>query len=225
MQVTTTSRELIDLWPRTPRSIASLSSLAPLHRDRSLAAFIINIAESNNRYAQVSHSRALTQMDLPLTELESSGCLDSAATPRKRRLAIVSTYDELCGIAAFTRSLVRIFEDDFDLEVFDLDQFLLCQTDRRSRRRADGYFRAICARLAEFDIVNLQLEFGILGGTRRDSLRRLRWLCEAAPQFTVTFHTVPRRQPIDWEDVFGRLSRLRIVDAIDVIGRPCGGAA
>ena len=158
-------------------------------------------------------------MDLPLTEFGSSGCLDRAATPRKRRLAIVSTYDELCGIAAFTRSLVRIIEDDFDLEVFDLDQFLLRQTDRRSRRKADGYFRAICARLGEFDIVNLQLEFGILGGTRRDSLRRLRWLCEAARQFTVTFHTVPRRQPIDWEDVFGNFRRLRIVDAIDVIGR------
>jgi transposase InsO family protein len=45
-------RELIDLWPRTPRSIASSSSLALLRRDRSSAAFTINIAESDNRYTQ-----------------------------------------------------------------------------------------------------------------------------------------------------------------------------
>lgn len=158
-------------------------------------------------------------MDLPLTDLGSLGCRHGVAVPARRRLAVVSTYDELCGIAAFTRSLVRIIEKDFDLEVFDLDQFLLRQTDRRSRLKADEYFKAICARLAEFDIVNLQLEFGTLGANRTESLRRLRWLCAAAPQLTVTFHTVPRRQPINWQRFFNRLRRFRIVDACDVVGR------
>src|ERR1700744_5833521 len=95
---------------------------------------------------------------------------------QRRRLAIVSTYNELCGIAAFTRSLVRILKRDFDIEVFDLDQYLLRQTERRTRRTADDYFRKICARLREFDIVNLQLEFGTLGASMHDSLRRLSWL-------------------------------------------------
>jgi hypothetical protein len=52
MPTITTASELIGHWPRTHRFIASLRGLAPLHRDRSSAAFTINIAESNIRYAQ-----------------------------------------------------------------------------------------------------------------------------------------------------------------------------
>ncbi|HLG48695.1 MAG TPA: hypothetical protein VKY24_20800 [Reyranella sp.] len=139
--------------------------------------------------------------------------------PKRRRLAIVSTYNELCGIAAFTKSLVRIIGDDFDLEVFDLDQYLLRQTDRRARRIADAYFRDICGRLREFDVVNLQLEFGTLGASMKDSLRRLRWLCEAAPALSVTFHTVPRRQPVDWPRFWANVRSVRPVAAFDQIGQ------
>ena len=52
MPTITTASELIGHWPRTHRFIASLRGLAPLRRDRSSAAFTINIAESNIRYAQ-----------------------------------------------------------------------------------------------------------------------------------------------------------------------------
>jgi glycosyltransferase involved in cell wall biosynthesis len=138
---------------------------------------------------------------------------------KHRRLAIVSTYNELCGIAAFTKSLVRIIGRDFDLEVFDLDQYLLRQTDRRARRIADAYFRDICRRLRDFDIVNLQLEFGTLGTNMNDSLRRLRWLCEAAPALSVTFHTVPRRQPVEWPRFWSNVRNARLVAAFDQIGQ------
>ena len=44
----------IDLWTRTPLSIAPLSASAPLSQDLSLAAFTINIAESNFRHTQAA---------------------------------------------------------------------------------------------------------------------------------------------------------------------------
>jgi glycosyltransferase involved in cell wall biosynthesis len=152
------------------------------------------------------------------TLAESSTGL-SVRPSQRRRLAIVSTYDELCGIAAFTRSLVRLLKRDFDIEVFDLDQYLLRQTERLARRTADDYFRKICDRLREFDIVNLQLEFGTLGASMHDSLRRLRWLCDAAPALTVTFHTVPRRQPTDWPRFWSYMRSLKLVNAIDLMGQ------
>jgi hypothetical protein len=44
------SRGPIDLWTRTPRSIAPFSASAPSHHDPSSADFITNIAESDFRY-------------------------------------------------------------------------------------------------------------------------------------------------------------------------------
>ena len=124
--------------------------------------------------------------------------------PKKRRLAVVTTYDDLCGIAGFSRSLVRALEPHFDVEVFDLDQFLLRLTDRLGRQKGDQYFKSICRQLRDFDIVNLQLEFGTLGTLEKDIFRRFEWLCRAAPELSVTFHTVPRIEAINWAH-FGRL--------------------
>jgi len=151
-------------------------------------------------------------------EITHIGRLDDAAgppRPNKRKLAVVTTYDELCGIAGFSRCLVRALEPHFDLQVFDLDQFLLRQTDRLGRQKADEHFRSICRQLAKFDVVNLQLEFGTLGALDKDIFRRLRWLCHAARELSVTFHTVPRRDPIDWEAFWSHLRRFRFGKALD----------
>jgi glycosyltransferase involved in cell wall biosynthesis len=134
--------------------------------------------------------------------------------PKKRRLAVVTTYDDLCGIAGFSRSLVRALEPHFDVEVFDLDQFLLRLTDRLGRQKGDLYFKSICRQLREFDVVNLQLEFGTLGTLERDIFRRMEWLCRAAPELSVTFHTVPRLEAIDWAHIGRLVGRFRFSQAL-----------
>jgi len=152
-------------------------------------------------------------------EITYIGELDEAAAPKKankRKLAVVTTYDELCGIAGFSRCLVRALEPHFDLRVFDLDQFLLRQTDRLGRKKADAHFKAICRQIKKFDIVNLQLEFGTLGATEKDIFRRFRWLCHAAPELSVTFHTVPRGEIIDWEAFWGNVRRFKFGQAMKV---------
>lgn len=135
--------------------------------------------------------------------------------PKRRRLAVVTTYDDLCGIAGFSRSLVRALEPHFDVEVFDLDQFLLRLTDRLGRQKADLYFKSICRQLREFDIVNLQLEFGTLGTLDKDIFRRMTWLCRAAPELSVTFHTVPRLEAIDWPHIARLVGRFRFGAALN----------
>src|SRR5258707_7639392 len=55
-------REPIDLGKRTPLSIARLSASAPSSHDLSLAAFTINIAESNFRHTQVRAFNTLSYM-------------------------------------------------------------------------------------------------------------------------------------------------------------------
>jgi hypothetical protein len=117
------------------------------------------------------------------------------------RLAIVSTFDDLCGIAGYTRFLVKQIERDFEVEVFDLDQFFMRSTNRRVRKIADQMIREFCVRAKSFDFVNIQLEHGTLGRNARDIMRRFRWIAEAAPALSVTFHTI-----LPHESLIGRRS-------------------
>ena len=57
--------------------------------------------------------------------------------PRKETLAIVSTGSRLCGIAAYTAALRRQLEDGFEITVFNLDQYLMRNPNRRVRKLAD----------------------------------------------------------------------------------------
>ena len=125
------------------------------------------------------------------TSLNPEGFGQRATAPwRKERLAIVSTSNRLCGIAAYTAALQRHLGDAFDITVFDLDQYLLRSPHRRVRRLADRHIRDICDGIRRFDAVNLQLEHGTLGRNSRDIYRRFCWLTEAAPRLSVTFHTL-----------------------------------
>jgi glycosyltransferase involved in cell wall biosynthesis len=141
----------------------------------------------------------------------------SVLAPRRERLAIVSTYNKLCGIAAYTRALERQLANIFDVTVFDLDQDLLRSRHRRVSRLGDRRIKEICAALTSFDAVNLQLEFGILGRETRDILRRFAWLAAAAPRFSVTFHTVKRPTGFPYGDLLRRIGALRLRIAGDIL--------
>ena len=125
---------------------------------------------------------------------------DGATAPRSGalRLAIVSTYDEMCGIAGYTRALEQQLHPHVEVTVFDLDQYLLRSQHTRVQRLADLHIKSIAARLREFDSVNIQLEYGTLGRTETQINRRLRRLVNAAPAVSVTFHTVLGHEPLDW---------------------------
>jgi len=112
--------------------------------------------------------------------------------PRKERLAIVATGSKLCGIAAYTAALQRQLGDSFDIRLFELDQYLMRSPYKRVRKLADAQINEICRQLRIFDAVNLQLEYGTLGGDAKDRYRRFCWLAAAAPRLSVTFHTLLR---------------------------------
>lgn len=137
--------------------------------------------------------------------------------PRRARLAIVSTYDKHCGVAAYTRALERQLADVFDVTVFDLDQDLLRGRHSRMRRLGDAHVKEICAELRGFDAVNLQLEFGILGRETGDISRRLFWLSEASPRLSVTFHTVRRPAGFPYGDFLRRICTLKLATAADIV--------
>src|SRR5262249_23463199 len=122
--------------------------------------------------------------DLPETEPRVAG------TGRRPRWAVVSTFDQLCGIAAYTQALVRQFGESVDIKVFALDQYLLRSLNPRVREQGDASIRRMCAEFKGYDFVNIQLEHGTLGRRPVDILRRFQLIVAAAPALSVTFHTV-----------------------------------
>jgi glycosyltransferase involved in cell wall biosynthesis len=132
----------------------------------------------------------------------------------KPKLAIISTFDELCGIAGYTKALVPQLDDYFDVTVFDLDQFFFRSEAKSVQKLADLEIDKICQKLATFDVVNIQLEHGTLGRAKKAIFRRFNKLVKASPKLCVTFHTILQASPFPWGQLAGALLKLRIDKAI-----------
>lgn len=106
-------------------------------------------------------------------------------------LAIVSSYYESCGIAAFTKVLCDSIAQysSVQVEVIQLDLKLLQSIDRATRHKANLHIKDICRKLASFNGVNIQLESGLYGTFPLDIIRRVKWLLAANPNTSVTLHS------------------------------------
>ena len=144
----------------------------------------------------------------------STASLLRVSRAARARLAVVSTYDDLCGIAAYTRSLEKQLDDIFDVTVFDLNQFLLRSTHRRVRKFGDKHIQAICREIRHYDTVNLQLEHGTLGRGCSDIFRRFSWILRASPQLSVTFHSIMLSEAFDFAECFKEVCRFNFTKAI-----------
>jgi len=140
--------------------------------------------------------------------------LRSASRAARTRLAVVSTHDDLCGIAAYTRTLERQLGDIFDVTVFELNQFLLRSNHRRVRRFADRHIQAICREIRHYDSINLQLEHGTLGRSCGDIFRRFNWIVGASPRLSVTFHSIMLSEGFDYPEWLREICRLNFAKAI-----------
>lgn len=133
----------------------------------------------------------------------------------KKKLGIVSTYDDLCGIAGYTRHIEPVLNQVFDVKVFDLNQFILRSTERRARHLGDLEIKNICDELKNYDAVNIQLEHGTLGIKPVDIVRRLEMLITASPVVSITFHTILKSPEFDVDQFIGRVIKFKIGAAIN----------
>lgn len=107
-----------------------------------------------------------------------------------KRLAIVSSYHELCGNATYTEVLKNEFAKYCEVEVLPLRTDILASTKKNVAALADNHIHEICVRLKEFDYVNIQFEAGLYGSTRGDILRRTRRLINASSNLILTMHRI-----------------------------------
>lgn len=107
------------------------------------------------------------------------------------RMAIVSSFSESCGNAAFTKVLHDGIEDNYNIEVEveELNLSLLQSTVNLVRKAGDRHIDEMCARLAKYDAVNIQMEAGLYGTWPKDILDRFCRLIDANPNTSITLHS------------------------------------
>lgn len=128
------------------------------------------------------------------------------------KLAIISTFDDLCGIASYTRAIVEQLSPFFEIKVFDLDQFLLSNIQKNIVSLADKEIDQMCNEIKNnFQLVNLQLEHGTLGKKPNIIFKRLKKIIQASPKLCITFHTVIQSEnQINWQAMRGYAKKLEV---------------
>jgi glycosyltransferase involved in cell wall biosynthesis len=103
----------------------------------------------------------------------------------KKKLAIVSSYDELCGNASYTKALADGLSKYYDVTVISLNVALLrsCEKDT-----AEVHIREVCQQLKTFDCVNVQFEAGLFGSTLPQMFSRFLAIARASKRFVLTMH-------------------------------------
>lgn len=108
----------------------------------------------------------------------------------RKKLAIISSYNESCGNASYTEVLRREFSNHCDVEVLPLPQFLLRSPYRQAIRKGDQYIDGMAQRLCEFDYVNIQFEAGLFGTKPQIIFNRVAKLIKASKNLIMTMHRV-----------------------------------
>ena len=106
----------------------------------------------------------------------------------RKKLAIISSYNELCGNATYTYVLQKEFSKFYDVTVFPLNQFFLRSTSKKVKKLGDEHIKEIAYELEKFDYVNIQFEAGLFGIYKKDIVRRFEILTKASQNLIVTLH-------------------------------------
>ncbi|WP_039046413.1 hypothetical protein [Plesiomonas shigelloides] len=112
-----------------------------------------------------------------------------------KKIAIVSSYDEGCGNAYFTKVLVDSLNNaDTQVECIGLNLKLTQSVISGVRKKANKHIDEICSKLKCYDGVNIQLEAGLYGTIPKDIICRLKKLALANKNTSITLHS-PRLMP------------------------------
>lgn len=103
----------------------------------------------------------------------------------KEKLGIVSSYDELCGNASYTKALVEEFSKHYDVTVVPLHVEMLRKGESAA---AEMHIKKICEELKTFDCVNIQFEAGLFGSSLSSILRRFLAIGRSCKKFVLTMH-------------------------------------
>ena len=113
----------------------------------------------------------------------------------RKKVAILSTWEEICGIAHFTKGIKNNLEKDHDVTVLPTPRMILGSAkDGAEKEAAENYCRYLARQVAKYDHVNIQFEPGILAGDMATAMRRFKIITKNAKSLSITWHYIARRK-------------------------------
>lgn len=103
----------------------------------------------------------------------------------KEKLGIVSSYNELCGNASYTKALADGLSKHYNVSIVPLNVDLLRKGEKYG---AELHIKEICQQLKAFDCVNVQFEAGLFGSDLSSILRHFRAIGRSCNRLVLTMH-------------------------------------
>lgn len=134
----------------------------------------------------------------------------------KAKVLFVSSYDESCGNAYFTKALVDSMKNMCDAECLQIRLELTQSRIKRVRKMADEHISGLCEKLKTADYVNLQIEPVLYGLKEGDIVRRIVKLMTANANTTITMHNtriLPGRMNVNVRGIIKDILLFRPIKA------------
>ena len=135
----------------------------------------------------------------------------------RKKMAIISSYNESCGNASYTEVLRREFQKYYDVDVLALPQNLLRSNYALVAKEGDKYIHDMANKLKNYDYVNIQFEAGLFGNSRGVILRRFKILVQNSKNLIVTMHRVDLPRNVITKSVIKSIMHFRILQAYQEI--------
>ena len=105
----------------------------------------------------------------------------------KKKICILSTYDELCGNASYTEALAKALSKKIDTTVIGLNTRILRSSYKKG---IETYLNKLCEKLKEYDVVNIQCEAILFGSTASSMRKNFFKVAKSCKKLVVTMHRV-----------------------------------
>lgn len=105
---------------------------------------------------------------------------------KKPNLAIISSYNELCGNASYTKALADGLREIYEVEVIALNTDLL--RNKGTKKQSELHIESICNQIKNFDHVNIQFEAGLFGVQPKFILKRFKKIISNCKKLVITMH-------------------------------------
>lgn len=110
-------------------------------------------------------------------------------SPRKR-MALVTSYNELCGNATYSHVLAEGFRKHYDVDIIPLNLRILRRTGHAYIPIGNRHIKDIANKLRDFDYVNIQFEAGLFAANPKLVFERISWLLDACRNVILTMHRI-----------------------------------
>lgn len=107
-----------------------------------------------------------------------------------KKLAIVSSYNTVCGNASYTHVLKEALALYYDVEIIAINHKLLSNSHPAATQRRKIYLQELSDKLKQFDCVNIQFEMSLYGHSMGSAYHNLLPLINASRSLLFTIHRV-----------------------------------